>query len=242
MSIKAARQLKMPVGLCKRASPPSLLAAKEESHSRRQKITEKCVAFCCKDLRPFRCIEGEGFRELAQQLIHVGAVYGPVAAQDVLPDPTTVSKRCHEMAKEERKRLVAQLNEINEEVKTIGMTTDIWTEDFHKLSYMAITCHFVTRTFKLVSKVLTTAVFPQEEAKTGDNIRREILRLLTEYGLDMSLLNKVVWVTDQGSNIISALRPYHRLDCQDHLYNTLMRHALNLKGIGRRSPNCFGNN
>lgn len=109
---------------------------------------------------------------MAQQLIHVGAVYGPVAAQDVLPDPTTVSKRCHEMAKEERKRLVAQLNE---EVKTIGMTTDIWTEDYHKLSYMAITCHFLTRTFKLVSKVLTTAVFPQEEAKTGDNIRREIL-------------------------------------------------------------------
>ena len=113
MSIKAARRLKMPAGLCKRASPPSLLAAKEESHSRRQKITEKCVAFCCKDLRPFRCIEGEGFRELAQQLIHVGTVYGLVAAQHVLLDPTTMSKRCHEMAKEERKRLVAQLNEIN---------------------------------------------------------------------------------------------------------------------------------
>ena len=101
---------------------------------------------------------------------------------------------------------------------------------------MAITCHFVTRTFKLVSKVLTTAVFPQEEAKTGDNIRREILRLLTEYGLDMSLLNKVVWVTDQGSNIISALRPYHRLDCQDHLYNTVMRYALDLKELAKEAP------
>ena len=72
-----------------------------------------------------------------------------------------------------------------------------------------MTCQFVTRTFKLVSRVLTTAVFPQEEAKTGENIKREIIRLLTEYGLDISLLNKIVWVTDQGSNIISALRQYH---------------------------------
>ena len=66
-------------------------------------MTEKCFAFCCKDMKPFCSIEGEGFRELAQQLINVGAVYGPVAAQDVLLDPTTVSKRCHELATEKRK-------------------------------------------------------------------------------------------------------------------------------------------
>ena len=36
-----------------------------------------------------------------------------------------------------------------------------------------------------------------------------MIRLLTEYGLDISLLNTTVWVTDQGSNIISALRPYN---------------------------------
>ena len=56
----------------------------------KKKMTEKCVAFCCKDLRPFRSIEGEGFRELPQQLINVGAVYGPLAVQDGLPDPTIV--------------------------------------------------------------------------------------------------------------------------------------------------------
>ncbi|KAL0162267.1 hypothetical protein M9458_041663 [Cirrhinus mrigala] len=192
----------------------------------KQKLTEKCVEYCCKDIRPFRSIEGGGFVELAQQLINVGATYGSVAAQDVLPDPTTVSKRCRELATEKRKKLVEQLNDVLTEVNSIGMTTNIWTEDYHKLSYMTITCHFVTQTFKMISTVLTTAAFPLEEAKTGENIRREIIRLLTEYGLDMSLLNKVVWVTDQGSNIISALRPYRRLDCQDHLYNTVMRHAL----------------
>lgn len=42
----------------------------------KQKVTEKCVEFCCKDIRPFRSIEGGGFIELAQQLINVGATYG----------------------------------------------------------------------------------------------------------------------------------------------------------------------
>ncbi|KAL0174601.1 hypothetical protein M9458_030569 [Cirrhinus mrigala] len=202
----------------------------------KQKLTEKCVEYCCKDIRPFRSIKGGGFVELAQQLINVGATYGSVAAQDVLPDPTTVSKRCRELATEKRKKLVEQLNDVLTEVNSIGMTTDIWTEDYHKLSYMTITCHFVTRTFKMISTVLTTAAFPLEEGKTGENIRREIIRLLTEYGLDMSLLNKVVWVTDQGSNIISALRPYRRLDCQDHLYNTVMRHALDPTQLAQDAP------
>jgi len=203
----------------------------------KQKLTEKCVEYCCKDIRPFRSIEGEGFIELAQQLINIGATYGSVAVQDVLPDSTTVSKRCLELAIEKRAKLVEQLNDTLSEVNSIGMTTDIWTEDYHKLSYLTITCHFVTRSFKMISTVLTTVAFPLEEAKTGENIRREIIRLLTEYGLDMSLLNKVVWVTDQGSNIISALRPYRRLDCQDHVYNTVMRHALDPTQLAKDAPN-----
>lgn len=65
---------------------------------------------------------------------------------------------------------------------------------------MEITCHFLTKSFDLISKVLTTAVFPPEEAKTGDPIRTEITRLLViDYGLDMTVLNKVVWGTNQGS-------------------------------------------
>lgn len=63
-----------------------------------------------------------------------------------------------------------------------------------------IKLHGNNLSFDLISKVLTTAVFPPEEAKTGDLIRTEITRLLViDYGLDMILLNKVVWGTDQGS-------------------------------------------
>ena len=109
--------------------------------------------------------------------------------------------------------------------------------DYHKTSYMSLTCHFITSEFELIGKVLTTAVFPPEERHTGENIRREIMRLLvTEYGLEPLVLSKVVWVTDQGSNIIAALRPYTRLDCQDHVYNTVLRHALDQPQLERVAP------
>ena len=55
---------------------------------------------------------------------------------------------------------------------------------------------------ELVYKTLTTTMFPLEEAKTGENIRWGILKLLvTKFRLDASSLCKFVWVTDEGENI-----------------------------------------
>lgn len=88
---------------------------------------------------------------------------------------------------------------------------------------MAITCHFITSDFKLKSNVLTTAMFPHDDAKTAENIRKELQKeLVSVLKFDPSVMSKVVWVTDQGSNIVAALRPYWRLDCQDHIYNKVL--------------------
>ena len=107
------------------------------------------------------------------------------------------------------------------------MTTDMWTDDFRKISYLAITCHYVSEDFVLIGKNLATVMFPVEAKKTGDNIRREILKLLvTKFGFDPLSLKNTVWVSDQGANIIKALQPYTRLDCQDHVLNTVLKHGL----------------
>uniref|UniRef100_A0AAV2MEH5 Uncharacterized protein n=1 Tax=Knipowitschia caucasica TaxID=637954 RepID=A0AAV2MEH5_KNICA len=104
------------------------------------------------------------------------------------------------------------------------------------MSYMAITCHYVTPTFELKSKLLTTTCFPNH-AKTGDNIRIELQQqLVTVLGFDASVLNNVVWVTDQGANVVAALRPYRHLACQDDLYNTVLRHALNTDELAEVVP------
>lgn len=50
--------------------------------------------------------------------------------------------------------------------------------------------------------------------------------LMTKFGLDAMSLSRIVWVTDHGSNIVVALRPYQRLDCQDHVLNMVLCHGL----------------
>ncbi|CAL9699746.1 unnamed protein product [Knipowitschia caucasica] len=202
----------------------------------KQAITDKCVDFCTKDLRPFYTVSGEGFQALAQELINIGASYGRIAASSVLPHHGTISKACLEKAEMKREQLVSELKQTLAS-GDIGMSTDMWTDDYRKMSYIAITCHFINSDFLLVGKTLTTAVFPAEDAKTGKNIRRELLRLLiNKFGLELSSLKNIVWVTDQGSNIIKALEPYRRLSCLDHLLNTVMRHGLDANNLTQNAP------
>lgn len=196
-------------------------------------MTEKCVNFCSKDIRPFNIVNGEGFEELAQELINVEAVCGRVPVNSVIPRHVTIAKRCTDMAEEKMEALVQKLKTLLKN-GTVAMTTDMWTEDYRKISYLTITCHFISEDMELVNKTLTTTMFPLEEAKTGENIRREILKLLvTKFGLDASSLSKIVWVSDEGANIKLALRPYQRLDCIDHVINTVLRHGLDIADLSK---------
>lgn len=130
------------------------------------------------------------------------------------------------MAEEKREALVQTLNHLLKHF-TVAMTTDMWTDDYR------IGCHFINNNMELVNNTLTTAMFPLEEAKTGENIRREILKLLvTKFGLHASSL-KIVWVTDEGANIKLALRPYQRLDCIDHVLNTVLRYGLDITNLSK---------
>ncbi|XP_047002818.1 uncharacterized protein LOC124620193 [Schistocerca americana] len=61
-------------------------------------ITAKCVAMCVKDMRAFNAVSSEGFRELGQELMHLGAHYGEVNVADVMPHPSTISKHVKEQA------------------------------------------------------------------------------------------------------------------------------------------------
>lgn len=97
---------------------------------------------------------------------------------------------------------------------------------------MAITCHFITSDFKLKSNVLTTAMFP-----ISKELQKKLVSVLK---FDASVMSKVVWVTDQGSNIVAAFRPYRCLDCQDHIYNMFPRHALGITKLSLTVPEVGG--
>ena len=77
------------------------------------------------------------------------------------------------MAQEKRDAMVKTLKTFLKDGR-VAMTTEMSTEDYRKICYLTIKCHFISKDMELVNTTLTTAMFPLEEAKTGENIRREI--------------------------------------------------------------------
>ena len=58
----------------------------------KDRIVEACVEFCVLDGKPFDTVSGEGFINLAKQLMNTGALIGTgFSVNDLLPHPTTVS-------------------------------------------------------------------------------------------------------------------------------------------------------
>jgi len=43
------------------------------------------------------------------------------------------------------------------------------------------------------------------------------------------LMNNITFVTDQGTNIVHALRSHKRLNCSAHLINTILRNLFDIK-------------
>lgn len=200
----------------------------------KQNVTTACVRWCAKDMRPFDVVCDEGFLKLADELISIGARHGIIAAKYVLPHPTTLSRKVAEVAEELREAIKPAVRQAIEEGRC-AFTVDMWTDDYKKVAYITATAHYVNDEWELVSLVLFTCDFPPEK-KTGDNIRKELVRRCAKLGYEEAILENVVFVTDQGANIINALRPYTRMSCTAHILNTVLRHTFDDEYLAEQLP------
>ncbi|KAL4097820.1 hypothetical protein QTP88_022528 [Uroleucon formosanum] len=195
---------------------------------------EKCVKYCCMDIKPMYSIEGEGFKQFGQFLLDVGAKYGKIDIADILPHPTTVSRHIETTTKELRNNIFKDLFFIIEK-KYCASTCDLWTDDFRRNSYMSITLHYIDDNWELNNRLLHTGQFPMNESKTGDNIRRFLYNFFFQISdaankpCSNDLMSSITFVTDQGSNMLSALRNTNRLNCSAHLLNTVLRNLFDMK-------------
>ena len=51
----------------------------------KKETIDKLIDFCSKDLRPFNIIEGDGFKQLIKHFIKIGAKYGNIDVNEILP-------------------------------------------------------------------------------------------------------------------------------------------------------------
>lgn len=72
-----------------------------------------------------------------------------------------------------RQNMVKDISEIMPDIN-VGMTTDMWTDDYCKISYLTNTYHYITPEYQLKSRVLNTVMCPQAHnvVKPGENIQR----------------------------------------------------------------------
>ena len=93
----------------------------------------------------------------------------PLSASDLLPHPTTVSRAVQDRAVTVRGQLQASLNGALARGR-VSFTSDIWTDDYNKISYLTITAHWISTEWELHSGVLCTNEFDATKKKTGDNV------------------------------------------------------------------------
>lgn len=190
----------------------------------KEAIAQLAVKFVSRDIRSFETVSGVGFLELAQGLIDVGARAGSVDAQQLLPDPTTVSRRLKKCAEDTRQSITPELR--SQMTDSNGaVTLDFWTDDFRKVGYLCVTVHYINRNWELKERVLCTAEWDSTLRKTADNIRPALMNSLRKFGLE-EFFSKLVYVTDKGANIVAALRTVTRLNCAAHNLNTVLQNTL----------------
>lgn len=65
----------------------------------KKSFIDACVKFCSTDMRPFEIVKGEGFANLCQTLLDIGRRSAtPIESTELIPDPTTVSRRTQVLA------------------------------------------------------------------------------------------------------------------------------------------------
>ena len=115
-------------------------------------------------------------------------------------------------------------------------TTDLWTDDFKKVSYITMTVHYIDSAWKLNKHVIFTCNFPDDQRKTGANIEKELIRNCSKFGLETDQFKKLRFVTDRGANIIKALGNYERFSCSCHVINTVLAHTFCAKFLAEQCP------
>ena len=64
----------------------------------KKEVLNSVTNLVVKDLRPFSVLEGEGMKDFAKKMISIGAKYGCVDTEDLLPSRNTICKHVKGLA------------------------------------------------------------------------------------------------------------------------------------------------
>lgn len=107
-----------------------------------------------------------------------------------------------------------------------AISIDTWTDDFRRIQYLGVTCHYINETENgliLENRVLCVRQLDIDEKNSGEYILKEVKKTLSEFSLLHAFESKkIIFITDRGSNLIKAFSNVNeRLSCFAHLLNNV---------------------
>jgi hypothetical protein len=152
------------------------------------KIKEATVQWLCQSMRPFSIVNDIGLRNVIQHTISlgktsklrnyvssatlkkyiVGAKYGNIDVNSILPRRTAVTEYSKIMADIHREKLKSNFIEL-QMYKSLTITPDLWTDKFNTSSYLGITCNTVNSDFSYSTFDLAMHKYTEPDKK-AENI------------------------------------------------------------------------
>ncbi|KAK4007433.1 hypothetical protein OUZ56_012590 [Daphnia magna] len=98
------------------------------------------------------------------------------------------------------------------------MSTDLWTYNVSKITYITIVAHFISSEWKCERFALLTRAFSNEH--TGENIKRDLQSAGEEFNIAKTDETPTI-VCDRGSNVLLAakLMRWYQINCAAHVFN-----------------------
>lgn len=184
-------------------------------------ITDAMVDWLTKDGVPLFTVEKEGFKKFMAVL----------EKRYNIPSRRTVSRKVS-MLYDVKHDLVK--HQLQEDINNVGgyysMTTDLWSSTTTD-PYMAVTIHYVTKTWELASYLLECSYLPGSH--TADLLTEAINNTLSHWDLLSTSLASIT--TDNGANVVKACNnfPCVRFPCFGHCLNLAVKRGLDDERVTR---------
>ncbi|CAG9129863.1 unnamed protein product [Plutella xylostella] len=185
------------------------MCKKKISAEQKKKIDRDLLDLCVDGFHPFTLVEERAFRKFCRWIPGY-----------VLPSRKTLSNSLlDETYNKVREQVQSQ---INRDVQTICLTTDLWTSRITE-SYIAVTGHYLTEDLQLKTVLLGCCHFSGNH--TAANIGSELRALVDIWGLT-GKVNFVV--SDNAANVVKGVKDsgWKHFGCFAHTLNLVVEDAI----------------
>ena len=125
-------------GFFKHKSDPPKQAVKQMQNA--------AINFVSWDIRPLAFVERKGMVDVVQTAINIGAKYGNMSAEKLLPSRNTVRRKLDQKAALLKTSIVADVQTAIQQNGFVAITTDLWS-DLKMRHFISLTVHFVNSAF-----------------------------------------------------------------------------------------------